>query len=195
MKNDNLLEIFSVLSKAVIIIPIVVVVIALIFKFNKQPQQPLDYSFRPTLTIVPPTIQTPFPIKLDLKGPLVCGSKVDSASTSAFIKDKKIKIIFNNKNERENILVSGDCFYNWDEGEFTGRRVCGLSPLLSIAETMASFGGLRADLLFNQLNNLGINNKIATDQAKINALVKSCKQEVIDESVFEVPTSILFRNN
>lgn len=194
MKNDNLFDFFSVISKAVIIVPIVVVIVALLFKFNKKPMQQLSYRIAPTLTIMTRPTQVSTSIKFDLKGPLICGGKVDSASVSAYIKDKKIKIIFYNKDEKENLLVSGDCFYNWDEGEFSGQKMCGLSPVLSIVETMASFGGLNFGLLFDQLKNLGVSDKVASNQAKFNQLLKTCREEKIDEQLFKIPTNILFKN-
>lgn len=194
MKNDNLFDFFSVISKAVIIVPIVVVIVALLFKFNKKPMQQLSYRITPTPTIITRPTQVSTSIKFDLKGSIICGGKVDSASVSAYIKDKKIKIIFDNKDKKENLLVSGDCFYNWEEGEFSGQKMCGLSPVLSIIETIASFGGLNFELLFDQLKNFGINNKVASDQAKINQLVKTCREEKIDEQLFKIPTNILFKN-
>lgn len=195
MKDDNLLEIFSVLSKAIIVIPIIIVIAALFFRFNKKHQPTLDYLYKPSPTITPKPTVISSPIKLDLKGPFICSGKIEEASASAFIKDKKIKIILQNKKETENILIAGDCFYKWDEGEYTGRRVCGLSPLISMVETLAGFGGLNFDLLFDQLNSFNVDNKIATDQAKINELVKSCKKENIKEEIFEVPAGVLFKNN
>lgn len=194
MEKDNLLDIFSALSKIIIIIPIVVVLVALIFKFNKKNSpQLIKFSLPPTIT--PKIVQKPPQLKIDLKGPLTCIGNINDASISAFIKDKKIKVIVDKNKEKENILISGDCFYNWDEGEFSGKRICGLSSVISLAETMTNFGGLGADLLFSQLNNLGISNQIATDQAKIAKLVNTCKKDVIDEKVFVVPTNILFKNN
>ncbi len=194
MKNDSLLEIFSILSKAIIIIPVIVVLLALFFRFNKKPRQNLRYFSPPSPTITPKPTNVFNPIKFNLKGPIVCQGEINGASASAFIKDKKIRIIFQNKGDRENILVSGDCFYNWDEGEFSGQKMCGLSPVLSIVETMASFGGLNFELLFNQLKNLGVSNKVASDQAKVNQLVKTCREEKIDERLFKIPTNILFKN-
>lgn len=193
MKNENLFEIFIVLSKAIIVIPIAVLIIALVMKYNQQPQ---TKNIFPTPAKVLPTVKpTTEKINFDLKGPLICQGKIDEASVSAYIKNKNIKIVIDKDRERENILVAGDCFYNWEKGDFSGKRICGLSSLLSVAETMAGFGGFNAGFLFSQLNNFGVNTKIATDQAKIADLVNTCKKEIIDDKVFIVPTNILFRNN
>lgn len=193
MEDNNLFEIFSYLSKAVIIIPVAVVIIALIFRFNQKPKEK-SLLITPTVKLSPTVEPARTKINIDLKGPLICKGKIEESVVSAYIKDKKIKIIINRKTEIENILVLGDCFYNWDEGEFSGRRICGLSPLFSIAETMAKFNGLDADLLFSKLNSLGVK-KIATDQAKITELVNTCKKESINEKKFFLPTNILFKNN
>jgi len=193
MEKDNLFEVFVFLSKAVIIIPIVVVVISLLLRFNQQHPQKIISLITPTSSpVVKPTVPK---IKIDLKGPLVCQGNLQDSSATAYIKDKKIKAIVKEKNATNNFLVNGDCFYNWNQGEFVGKRICGLSPILSLFETMAGFGGMGLDLILNQLTQLGVNNQIASNPATITDLINTCKKQVIgDLSIFEVPKNVLFKN-
>jgi len=191
MEKDNIFDTFSILSKIVIILPIIVVVTTLILKFNQKPTKVAQVTPSPTMS---PSAKPSSKINIDLQGPLICQSKLEEASISAYIKDKKIKVAIDKDNQIENILVSGDCFYNWEDNEYTGRRICGLSPLFSVAQTMMSLGLVGADTLFSQLNSLGIDNKIATDPGHINQLLNSCQKRAVEESVFIIPQNVLFRN-
>jgi len=84
-------EFFSYVSKGVIIIPIVIIVLSLLIKFN-QNNQP---SFK-TMTVISPTITaTPTiinKINIDLNGPWVCRYKNNQQEYSLFIKNKKISL-------------------------------------------------------------------------------------------------------
>jgi len=84
-------EFFSYVSKGVIIIPIVIIVLSLLIKFN-QNNQP---SFK-TMTVISPTITaTPTiinKINIDLNGPWVCHYKNNQQEYSLFIKNKKISL-------------------------------------------------------------------------------------------------------
>jgi len=193
MEKDNLFEVFAFLSKAVIIIPIAVVIISLLLHFNQQPSKKSTLIIAPTL--LPAVKPTTPKIKIDLKGPLICQGNLQNSSATAYIKDKKIKAVVKEKNTTSNFLVNGDCFYNWKAGEFVGSRICGLSPILSLFETMSGFGGMGLDLILNQLTQLGVGNKIATDQAKIAELINACKKQTIsDLGIFEIPKNVLFKN-
>ena len=84
-------EFFSYVSKGVIIIPIVIIVLSLLIKFN-QNNQP---SFK-TMTVISPTITaTPTiinKINIDLNGPWVCRYKNNQQEYNLFIKNKKISL-------------------------------------------------------------------------------------------------------
>lgn len=197
MEKDDVFEIFSILSKAVIIVPIMVVFIGLIYRFNQSQNSPLPLRIEGLTGQAKPKIKnqaTQTKINIDLKGPLVCDGKIDNLIINAFIKDKKIKAVLNQNNIKSNVLFNGDCYYRWQEGEYVGERVCGLSPFMSVAETMMNFGGLNLNSITSQLAKLGLDQKIATNQAKITELVQSCKKKDIDTKTFVVPNNILFKN-
>lgn len=194
--DDDVFETFSVLSKVVILVPVIVVIIALVYKFNKQDQRsPLrssSFEGQAKPTIYNQT--TSGKINIDLKGPLICNGKIDDLIVNAFIKDKKIKVILDQKTKKENMIINGDCYYYWQEGQYTGEKICGLSSFMSLAETMINLGGPNLNLITSQLTKLGLDQKIATNEAKITELVKSCKKGNIDTKIFEVPGNILFKN-
>ncbi|MDO8741705.1 MAG: hypothetical protein Q7J11_01005, partial [Candidatus Roizmanbacteria bacterium] len=102
-----------------------------------------------------------------------------------FIKNKKI--LFRNK--LTNYLLNGDCLYSWDEGKLSGEKQCGLSNYVNMAGSY--LGSLNINDIVN--NNL-IKSFIANKNIDLTSVVKSCKREEIkDESIFEIPEKILFK--
>lgn len=197
MKNDSLLDIFFYLSKAIIVIPIVVVIIALIFKFNQRQPSQINinsYQLKPTNTpVISPIVQTA-KVKLDLKGPFVCLGKIKQASVSAFIFDKKIKIIAREKEKEKNYLIVDDCYYHWQTGQYTGEKICGISPFISVIEMTANYGVLNLESIINQLPQFAPDNKIVSQQAEISTITKNCQKKPVENRIFMFPNNILFTN-
>lgn len=165
-------DFFSFVSKAVIIIPIVVVILSLMIKFNQSKTGLIN----PTPTTIQIAQNNSF--KLDLKGPIVCGN--------LFIKDKKVLY----KNKMTNYLLTGDCLYIWQEGKINGEKKCGLTNYLNIAENY--LGPLNINDLIN--NNL-VKDFIKDKSININDVISSCKKGGIkDDSIFSVPEKVLFSN-
>lgn len=172
--NKELHTFFDYVSKAVIIIPIFVVVISLFFKFN-QPKKQVNQT--PT-TIPTINIKKNNSFKFDLKGPITCDN--------LFIKNKNIYF----KNEMTNYLLNGDCLYTWGVGKYNGQKKCGLSNYVGLVETYLGFMSVD-DLINNDL----IKDKIKNKDVDLASIIKSCKRTKIrDQSIFEIPKKILFSN-
>jgi hypothetical protein len=173
VNTDNLDSFFSFVSKAVIIVPIVVVVLSLMFKFN----QIKTGRINPTPTTTQIAQKNSF--KFDLKGPIVCGSLL-------FVKDKKVFF----KNKQVDYLLNGDCLYSWEEGKNSGEKKCGLTNYLNLAENYLGSMDIN-DLANNTLVKGFINEK----NIDISTVLKNCKREEIkDESVFEIPKKVIFKS-
>lgn len=171
-------DFFSYVSKAVIVIPIFILIISLFFKFN-TPKNRLDLpagrQVNQAPTIKPIAQNNSF--KFDLKGPILCDN--------LFIKDKKVLL----KNKITNYLLNGDCLYIWEAGKSTGEKKCGLSNYVSMAENYLGFLSIN-DLINNDL----VKDKIKNKDIDLNAAVKSCKRgEIKDKSIFEIPKKIIFK--
>lgn len=93
-------DFFRSFSKIVIIIPVVIIIIGLIIKYNEKSEK-LDFS--PT-----PILKTDFPtptiinkkeekIKFDFNGPLICYFQDEDYQITAYIKNKKINLDVNSK--------------------------------------------------------------------------------------------------
>ena len=196
MKNDEIFEIFSILSRVIIFIPVAVVFIALIYKFNQTPYNSKKERQNFIIPTIAPVSKIPnqTKINIDLKGPLVCQGSLDGLKVKIFLKDKKIRAITEQKNKKENFLLNDDCFYSWLEGEYFGEKKCGLAPIINIAEEIIGLNGVNLSLVGDQLAKFGIEQKIATDEAKISQLIKNCQKKEIASQTFSLPQNILFKN-
>lgn len=167
----NMDDFFSFVSKAVIIIPIFVLIVSLFIKFNTPKKITL---LTPTPMIIP-TIKSEF--KFDLKGPIICNN--------LFIKDKKVLL----KNKLINYLLNGDCLYIWEEKKTNGEKKCGLTNYVNLAENY--LGLLNINDLIN--NNL-IKGFIKDRDIDLTSIIKSCKKEKIkNDSIFKIPGKIVFK--
>lgn len=175
INTENLNTFFSFVSKAVIIIPVFVLIISLFLKFN-TPKNSVSSLNLITPTSIPTVQNNTF--KFDLKGPIVCDA--------LFIQDKNILF----KNKLTNYLLKKDCLYIWETGKFNGEKKCNLSNYVNMAENYLG--------LFN-INDLA-NNNLLKDFVKdkginLTNVVKSCKREVIkDKNIFNIPKQVLFKN-
>ncbi|GEM_PF-3537055 len=90
-------DFFRIVSKAVIIFPIVVIIIALILKYNQQPQQikKQDNFLKPTIIITPTLAKKK--INIDFQGPLICQYQEDNLKATIYIKNRNINLELNSK--------------------------------------------------------------------------------------------------
>ncbi|MFH0979380.1 MAG: hypothetical protein V1803_00300 [Candidatus Roizmanbacteria bacterium] len=84
-------EFFKIISKGVIIVPIIIIVLSLLMKFNQNQPRYSTNIISPTIIITPsPTVTKK--INIDLNGPLVCRYKNNNQEYYLFIKNKKISL-------------------------------------------------------------------------------------------------------
>jgi len=185
--NNFLENFFYLISKIIFFFPIVFLFFGLLIKFNRTGEEKLlNVALTPTLK---KKNSDQLKIDFDLKGPLMCLFPANNASVSAYIKDKKIKIILEKKGNNSYFLVNNDCLYQWQEDKFTGTKNCGINHYLNL---MASFFDNNQALFFSLfLKNKEIDNAV---ENKDFSLDKICKKVDFDNQIFLVPTTILFKN-
>lgn len=104
MNNTNNLDnFFSFVSKAVIIIPILVLIISLFLRFN-SPKNYLSPLNPVTPTLIPITQSNSF--KFDFKGPYKCFYKDDKIEAKIYIKNKQVLAEVNRGGEIKKYLLS-----------------------------------------------------------------------------------------
>jgi hypothetical protein len=198
--NETPVEtLFHYLSKAVIIIPISIIIAVIIVKYvpDHTPKPQVNgYSIIPTATKAP----SPSPsIRIDLKGPLLCDIQDTSASISAQIKDTQVKAQIISGKTTTYYVLKNDCLYQWEKLKRTGNKVCNLGPAISMVNMVGSYA-----LSDNSLSNSAIAKSaesftsLSTSSASLLSLqnfkkiVQSCKKGEIDDKIFTVPTNIVF---
>ena len=207
MKDQNSQpdDVFHIVSRFTIIFPIVIVIIAMIIKLTGGASQ--QKSFRGySLTPTPSKSQnlldnlniykksTPS-VRFNLTGPLNCFFRSESATISAFIKDKKIYLKMEEKNEEKNYLLKDDCVHIWKKGIYSGEKICGLSQQITIAEGLLSSGLFDPNLILTSMSQLLNFSPAEKSEVALKTALSSCKNEPIPSSVqFEIPKNVLFRN-
>jgi len=186
MKTQPFYDFFYFFSKIIIFFPLILIIIGVILKFNqKQEKSFFNKRISPTKILFLPS-QTIPTVKLDLHGPWQCLSSNQQATIAAYIKDRKIKIEVKNEKTKSYFLINNDCLYQWNEGQFSGDKSCGISPYLSFAESILKNNQpMFFDLFFRQVREFNQTNFSLED---------ICKKENIEENIFLIPTKVLFKN-
>src|SRR3989338_6111632 len=111
-QNTQLDDFFHLISRFIIVFPIVIVIFTLFLKFNSGKSQQkgfLKYELTPTPTknqnifdsLKNERKATPS-AKFNLTGPLVCTFSTNDSTINAYIKDKKISLTVKKENEAQN---------------------------------------------------------------------------------------------
>ena len=82
---------FSFVSKAVIVIPIIIIVLSLLMKLNQNPQKYSNNIIRPS-TILSPSQSVTKKINLDLNGSFICNYENEKQKYHLSVKNKKINL-------------------------------------------------------------------------------------------------------
>jgi len=184
-------EFFYFISKIIFFLPIFFLIFGLLIKFNQtKEKEPFNNIFlTPTLIIKPSSSPTVAKIDFNLNGPLICSFSQNNASVSAYIKEKKIKIVLEEKGSKSYFLVNNDCLYQWQENQFTGNKSCGINQYLDLMETLFKDN---QDLFLNfffkrkEMSNFTRSNDFS--------LSKICKKKDFEDKLFLIPETILFKN-
>ncbi len=173
-------DFFHIVSRVIIIVPIAVVIIGLILKFQQNPViSPQTISISPT--VVPSPVPTAVSVQIDLTGPWVCQFSSPDATVSAFIKNKQIAVKIQSNKQTNNIVLNGDCLYHYLQGAYSGEKTCGIGTYLNLLDN-------------NMLKSI-VPQGIPFDMGSLKKSLDSCRKEAItDDSVFAVPKNILFKN-
>lgn len=205
MKKEDIETIFHFLSKAIIIVPLMVIVLALIIKIGHVrdslflPQkilvaQPTVSPLRDELKKMPVVQPASQEATFDLNGPWVCAYSFSGGSLSASIKNKNAIAHFVSSGKTDNFLLNGDCGYMWESGLYSGQKICGISSYLSIFDALSRFKMVDVGTLFQYLPQLGIKNGMGLQEADLKNFSASCKKQEIGETSFEIPKNVLFKN-
>ena len=196
--EDRLLSTFKKTGPIIIFGPIVLVLLVFLAKLT-NPESMMSKKPENNIRISPTTVNivsTVSPIAktstesavFNLKGPLKCAYSYGEDTITAYVKDFQLYVAMPNKGEKERILLKGDCVYNWDEGEVTGKKMCGVGQYVVMFQSLSATGSISPDIIIDSLS------KMQPSGPDIDArkLVNACVKEEVNESVFALPQSINF---
>lgn len=130
-------------------------------------------------------------LTIDLNGSYIC----KTASTSAYIKNKKARITNIKKTGTDNFIFDGDCIYMWKQGEKKGSSSCGYGQALSLVTMFGGTVDLQTVMPYigSLQKSLGKNNTTSTSLPDVAAISKSCVERAIPEkTLFTPPENITF---
>ena len=204
--NQQLENIFHTVSRYIVLAPVVLIVMALFLKLNSNNSSQLgyrEYVLTPTPRLVQNNLgklNTTKPsspaAKFNLQGPLICSFTTEENNIQAYVKDKKMVIRKEEKNIQKNYLLNGDCVYMWQEGVYTGEKICGVSQQVSLVDGLLSSGLLSPDIIFNNLSKVLNIPQANNSEDVLKSALTSCKNESIPKTVrFDVPKNVLYKNS
>lgn len=205
VQNKKLDDFFHTASKLTIVVPIAVILLAIFLKFGRgAPQEKsfLKYSLTPTPTKAKNLFesinrlkQSTSSAKFNLTGPLSCSISADTATMSAYVKDKKIRLSIEEKNNFQNYLLREDCVYIWKSGSYSGEKICGLSQQIGLIESLLSSNLIDPTVIFENLNQVMAVSPTGISSLGLESVLNSCSSRAIQNlTVFDIPKNILFKN-
>lgn len=188
------------LSRFIIFLPLVIVFVSLYFKYSTPKRSALNTITVPAIT---PATEKKTDLmdlmksgsteaKIDLNGSYTCEYNGNNKIVNVSIKSKKVYVEFTTNNLTDMALITGDCGYKWQKGKFSGVKMCGVTQLMSIYESLSSLPFLGSKALFTMLENINPSVKITPEE--ITAISNSCKKQEVEDSIFTIPTNISFEN-
>ena len=128
---------------------------------------------------------------IDLEGPSVCTYSDTNIQAEAQIKNKQIFAQVKQNGKQNNYLMKDDCLYYWLDNQTSGLKVCELGQYVSMIGMFSSF--VSPDMILSMVS--GLNPSMPVPQDAVLKVFSSCKKMEVDQALFEVPSSILFKKS
>lgn len=193
------------ISKITIVIPIIVIALALVYKLSQSP----EITYKQNRTYPTPVIPTLRPlnqaadatssaqIQLDLQGPYSCKyTSPDKENYILAIENKKVAFSLQSAAGSADFWLSGDCLYARDNAARFGKKTCGLSQVISMIELASKFGGgFPADSITDFLKmgqQVGGRESVKITEDSMQKLLATCKKTEVDDKVFVPPANVTF---
>ena len=183
-------NIMTLISRAVIIIPLAIILVAVMIKFNQPDNNyPLTkISLSPSPVLFPTQVASA-EAKLDLHGPYICSYQDKDSSISAYIQNQQILVKINQNKSTQNLLVKDDCYYSWSNLKTKGEKKCGgITQIMSLVNIMLGMNNLNLSSFASYLSDKNLN----VSQSQFQAILNSCRKEEIKNNQFILPKSVTF---
>ena len=194
-------------SKAVIIIPLVLFFLALIFHFYSEYQDAQrerlaafraeqlkrEQDKQASLSALIRQDNPKYDINLTLDGNYVCNYVSTDATVSGIIQQGNVSFVVQGATESANMVVDGDCAYLWDSTN-TGTKMCGLDQYRSLARLFSGVGVLDASSLISMFSG-SLTTPVSTDEALIPKTLEQCQEATQSGQLQEIPSNVMFQES
>ena len=199
MHHEKVHTTFWYMGRASIIIPIVVIALALIFKIDQYKKEKQNPPLpRPVPTAQKSNTLSTNPIipsktnPIDLSVPQKC--VFTNASNDSGVVYTDTNNIYGEFSKTATglttkVLIKGDCVYKWDSSATVGEQICGVEQYLSILKSLASTGLLDASTLISIVNSTGGGSEEKIETTKFET---TCTPQPVPETIFVIDPSVTF---
>jgi len=176
-ESKKLDDFFSIVSKGVILVPVVIIVLALIFKFGSSGQNPEKkfLSLSPTLMLSTPSSTKS--INFDFDGPYQCHYQKGKQKIDIYIKNDVILAMLDEKPIIKKYFYKDGCLGIYDkDNKLLSDKRCGLGTYFSLAKNMISSGISGFESIAGQY---------LKGEYDFKAILDTCKKKDFDEKIFD----------
>lgn len=190
-------------SKAVIFVPLILLLLAVIFHFYSQFQERqraqlaesrraqlrLQQERQASMTALMQPAEE-YDINIDINGTYQCEYTDGEATASGRIEGGNISFEMKNASESAFIVTDEDCLYIWDETN-QGQKTCGLAQYRELATLFSSFGVFDTSSIITTVTS-SIESPVSTDSAFIPKTLEQCREATASGQLLTIPQNIRF---
>ncbi|MDO8610012.1 MAG: hypothetical protein Q7R95_05655 [bacterium] len=202
MQNSLLDRFFHYASKAIFIVPLLIIVGGIFIKSSSQKNisTQIVSSITPTIAqinsgkeLFGELKKATISAQITLKGPISCITNTSIGKGILFIQNKQVYLELASDKNIQKAILNKDCLYIWTNNSKTGQKKCGLSTYISMFENTTLVQILDNQMIMSNLSKY-MNSNSANAEAEITQFIESCKKEtILNTSVFNVPGNIVFQ--
>lgn len=139
-------------------------------------------------SIAPPKAM--IPADLDLQTPRTCLYKSENLNIKASIAHGQGSARITDEIKTNRLILSEDCLYIWEENEFTGTKLCGISQYISLYR---SFSSLFSPDMFASILPMLSSQTGTNSMSMITDILASCIEGPVNQAEFTIPAQIIFK--
>lgn len=178
----------ELVARIVIFFPLLVLLLGFLISSKQTSSVTLSEQVTPTVAVqesVEKKKTDVSSVTFDLNGPYQCIYTDASMNVEIAVKNKKVSATFTTDETKTNILVNGDCGYKWEEGQFTGEKMCNIGQYLSIIDMLSSMNLMSFDSVLSMIQS--VDSSVSIDSGVMSSVAQTCQKQEVEDSVFTIP--------
>lgn len=185
-QQDSIHDFFSATSKAVFIIPVLLLVFAL-FSNNRS------FSGKNYRAKLQSSTSSASSSSFSFNKDFVCDSQTKEASISAIRSKYGMYARVIKQKDTTHYLLQGDCLYSWKNGSLKGEKQCQALSYVSTIETLFSSKLVSMETLLDFIPQDIDMSSYGVTIPQVKKLLSECANTgVVDQGVFVLPKGVVF---